>query len=554
MSDFKKVLLIICDQFRFPQHWGTQEKDGKSFTPSIDKLRKNGVEFLNTYIASSACNASRACIYTGKYGQETGVTSTSGFGNETANPENPEKFTDSIDWFGYHPHDPKCSLPHDTVIKTLGTHFREAGYRAIYKGKWHLSEVEGGWPDKAYDAAGLKCFGFEGWNPPEGHGNSALRWGMGADTSYVQDVANTLFELKDTNHNWFMAANLINPHDVGFFKDWPLTIPDMGVTAPDNAEDDLANKAAVQKLGKLYWNWVTFGGEAGREPTSNEWADYVNFYAYLAQIADFNIGVILQALELSGQEDETLVVFLSDHGEMGGSHGMTQKWYQSYEETIHVPLIFSNPKFVGRQEECMASLIDVAPTLLSQAGVNLREIPEKDAFRGRDLSPLLHRNPQIRERFEQDAVLYVTDDDIVGAFFEDIDIPEGAIKGPLNPDSDKDYMELLKKLVGGKKALSFPRHIRTVRTQDGWNLTQYTHTRVAGENGDHPGDEYEMYDLNASKDQMDNLATPENLEDPDNRKKFVELKRKLFSLLEEKYFHPSMRPPEEAEETEETEE
>ena len=169
MSEFKKILLIICDQFRFPQHWERDDDGQKSITPNLDKMREHGIEFVNTYIASAACNASRACIYTGKYSQETGVTSTSGFGNEgSGNEEDEGKEGDGQSWLGYHPYDPQCSLPHDTVIKTLGTHFRAADYRAIYKGKWHLSEVEGGWPNKAYDAEGLKAYGFEGWNPPGG--------------------------------------------------------------------------------------------------------------------------------------------------------------------------------------------------------------------------------------------------------------------------------------------------------------------------------------------------------------------------------------------------
>ena len=154
MSDqnFRKILLIICDQFRFPQHWGTH-KGERSFTPNIDKLRESGVEFVNTYIASAACNASRACIYTGKYSQETGVTSTSGFGYESSHPIYQALNPGEERWFGYHPYAPQCSLPSDTVIKTLGTHFRENDFRAIYKGKWHLSEVEGGWPNSLSPSA-----------------------------------------------------------------------------------------------------------------------------------------------------------------------------------------------------------------------------------------------------------------------------------------------------------------------------------------------------------------------------------------------------------------
>ena len=149
----------------------------------------------------------------------------------------------------------------------------------------------------------------------------------------------------------------------------------------------------------------------------------------------------------------------------------------------------------------------------------------------------------------QDAVLFVTDDDIVGSIFEDWEVPEWAhnLRYPPRP-ADGIFIERLKEEVADR--LDCPRHIRTIRTQDGWNLTQYVHTEVADRNRRHPGDEWEMYDLNASKDQLENLATKENLKNPDNKRKFAELRRKLFDLLDEKYFHPSLRTAEESAEAE----
>lgn len=540
LPKYGKILLIICDQFRFPQHWDSlMGKNGKLSIkdfPNLNRLCSTGREFNNAYIASSACNASRACIYTGKYGRETGVTSTSGFGNEGSHPILRNHDIDfDISWLGLHPSDPQCSLPPDEVIKTLGTHFRLADYRTIYKGKWHLSEVEGEWPDNPYGAEGLEQFGFEGWNPPEGHGNSPLRWGMGADTSYVQDAVNTLYELKDTTDDWFMAVNLINPHDIGFYDDWPMKIPDLGVEVPTSSEEDLIvnHKPEAQEIGKKFWNFSTFGLKG---PDPEVWREYCNYYAHLAQIADFNVGIILDALESTGQADDTMVVFLSDHGEMGGSHGMTQKWYQAYEETIHVPLIFSNPNLpsAGVSTDSMASLIDIAPTLLDLAGITLPE--GEDVLRGKSLKEIIG-TPDVEV---QDAVLYVTDDDIVGSAFADLDQNPGTETekfGRRERKHEIKYLKKLQKVVGGEDVLDAPRHVRAIKNKNNWKLVRYT--LEANWENEKSTEVYELYNLNNDPNETHNLAVERGHE-----KEFNILKSQLDDLLDEKYYHESMRTQE----------
>lgn len=573
---FDKVLLIICDQFRYPAHWGKLMDEGgslaKEYFPNYARLREKGLEFKNAYIASSACNASRATIYTGKYGKETGVTSTSGFGNETSSSDLNGGETSTSSWMGLHPDDPKCSLPSDDVIKTLGTHFKENGFRAIYKGKWHLSEVEGGWPDKAYAKEGLARFGFEGWNPPEGHGNTPLRWGMGADVSYVQDAVNSLYELKDTNHKWFMALNLINPHDVGFFSDWPMEVPDFGLEVPEsykNPEKLIAERPYAQAIGAWYWNSVTFrrkrAGKLGtQEVTSQEdWAKYANFYAHLAQIADFNMGIVLDALEATEQADDTLVVFLSDHGEMGGAHGQSQKFYQAYQESIHVPLVFSNPSLVSTKDahttESYASIIDIAPTLLSMAGIDLPK--GKNEFRGKDLTPILEN----KTATVQDAVLFVTDDDSVFSVLSGLDISEQDIpKGSKWKGmrlSEKEFLngkreELLEVGIGNvvlEELKQIPRFVRAIITNIGeeqWKLIIYTNGTdqsaeglqniVSGKDGSRW--DSEMYNLTTDSLENNNLAA--KLTEGDNQKTFDQLLENMGKLLDDKYYLPSLRPTE----------
>ena len=81
--------------------------------------------------------------------------------------------------------------------------------------------------------------------------------------------------------------------------------------------------------------------------------DYVNFYAHLHRVVDAKIGRLLDALgsadDPGSLRSRTVVVRCSDHGEMGLSHGgLRQKMFNAYEETINVPLVFSNPVLFPR--------------------------------------------------------------------------------------------------------------------------------------------------------------------------------------------------------------
>ncbi len=87
-------------------------------------------------------------------------------------------------------------------------------------------------------------------------------------------------------------------------------------------------------------------------------------------IIDDQLGRILQALEESGQRDNTIVVFTSDHGETLGDHGLVQKGCRFYEGLVRVPLIFSWPGHIeaGQRSDALVELSDKAPGCCSCAG------------------------------------------------------------------------------------------------------------------------------------------------------------------------------------------
>src|SRR5690606_31810439 len=99
-----------------------------------------------------------------------------------------------------------------------------------------------------------------------------------------------------------------------------------------------------------------------------------SYYGMITFI-DEQLGRVLDALDRSGQREETLVVFMSDHGETLGDHGLVLKGCRFYEGLVRVPLIVSWPGVVrqGHVRDDLVELTDVAPTLAAFAGVTLEE-------------------------------------------------------------------------------------------------------------------------------------------------------------------------------------
>jgi arylsulfatase A-like enzyme len=103
-------------------------------------------------------------------------------------------------------------------------------------------------------------------------------------------------------------------------------------------------------------------------------------------LIDAMVGELMAVLDETGQRRDTLVLFMSDHGEMLGDHGLIFKGSRFYEGLVHVPMIFSQPGRVreGVVSEALVELVDLPQTLLEAAG-----LPEGEGMQGKSLWPLL---------------------------------------------------------------------------------------------------------------------------------------------------------------------
>jgi arylsulfatase len=255
---------------------------------------------------------------------------------------------------------------------------------------------------------------------------------------------------------WFMAVNFVNPHDIMSFDygsgssmnlplglahavtvappaDIPLYRREWDIELPVNVIDDLSGAApAVREYADML-NTVF-----GPVTSDDQWRAGLNFYLNCLRDVDRSIEVVLDALEASGQADRTIVILTADHGEMAGSHGLRQKANLVYDENFHVPLVIKHPDFAGGGTTgVMASAVDLAPTVLDFAGLDMTAIgTELPALHGRSLVPALggHR---VRDGVLTAVESVISLDAEFWKALADPGAPERVLSGDLRPDFDK---------------------------------------------------------------------------------------------------------------------
>jgi len=172
-----------------------------------------------------------------------------------------------------------------------------------------------------------------------------------------------------TDFPWFMQVSFVGPHD-------PFDPPTQYASRYRDAQ--LPPPIPHSPAGKPAWS------SAQRKATAEEIDVARRQYCAAIELIDDQVGHIMHALEESGQAAETIIVFVSDHGEMLGDHG---RWRKAvfYESALRVPLTISLPgERTHRRVEALAELIDLTPTLLDAAGI--APLPGADAH---SLLPLL---------------------------------------------------------------------------------------------------------------------------------------------------------------------
>jgi arylsulfatase A-like enzyme len=493
------VLVIMTDEERYPPPYesGAEAEFRRTHLVARERLRARSIEAHRHYVASTACLPSRASLFTGHYPSLHGVVHTDGLAKGAGDP--------AIHW-----------LDPDTV-PTMGDWFRAAGYRTYYRGKWHISHADlldarTGRGLAANDRHGtvrpevvdlyrrtdrLDPFGFSGWIGREPHGADPADTGLVRDPIFADQVCSLFDELDADDSPWLAVASFVNPHDIAF-SGWGwdvLGLPPVEDVVPAVApapsqDDDLAGRPTAQGRFRSVWPQLLY-----RQPTD---AAYRRFYLWLHLLVDRAVARVLDRLAASPGAEETIVVFTSDHGDMLGAHGgLQQKWHVAYDEAVRVPLLVSGPGIEpgGAGVSVPTSHVDLLPTLLGLAGVDVGRAREAVAARhieaqplvGRDLSALLRGEVGAGE---VDAPQYFMTEDQISAGLRRTNRFTGE---PFEPVAEPANVESV---------------IATLDDGHLWKANRYYAVLDAGSEAAKAGppDEWELHDLTADPEERTNRA------------------------------------------------
>ncbi|MCP4312490.1 MAG: sulfatase-like hydrolase/transferase [Bacteroidetes bacterium] len=328
-------------------------------TPNIDRLAQHGVYFRDAFVTTPICAVSRASIVTGRYASTHGM-------NHFRTP-----------------------LDADVISKSYPALLHDNGYRTGLLGKWGMS-TEG--TEGIFDT-------FNGWMTQGSYFHDTDS-GRIHNSEWLAIRAKEFLESCTPEDPFCLTVLYKSPHhpyqpderDKELFAD--VHIPKRETDTP---EDYLA--MAPHVMEKSLNRWCYFD-ERKDEPTKNS---FEKDFLRCVKSLDRSVGKIMQTLQDLKLDENTVVIFLSDHGYLWGEHGLGGKWLL-YEESIRTPLIFYGPGIPdtmhGMKLDHLALNIDVAPTILDMAG-----IPVPDVMDGISLFPnLTGRQVQSRSDFFMEHV------------------------------------------------------------------------------------------------------------------------------------------------------
>jgi choline-sulfatase len=431
----QNLVIFIRDQVKpedlwLPRDWAREN------LPTRQWLLDNGLSFENSFTNTAMCSSARATFFTGKYPAQHELDLL------LSDIENPIL-------------DSEVQLNPD--LPTLGTVLGDLGYDVSFFGKTHLSKtfttVDG---EVVYQD--MTEYDFQDWQGPDAgqdmDPNNAGGGYADNDTRFISEATNWLNNRLDSGNAkpFAMVVSLVNPHDVlAYPLTWGEGDPDdyFGYTADmiEGSIDILPPTVNEPITGSITADGYAFSGnykpQIQREwlrsqiaaqplPTDQLKLNYLNFYGNLLKIADSQMGEVINTLAKHGEVNSTMFVSTADHGEMGMSHGgMVQKMFNAYEESIRVPMIWSNPKYFkgGQKSDALVSLIDFLPTVASLYGATEDAIANYD-LRGVDYSPIIRRASRKsklnHEKIEVQSSILYTYDDIYAGQDPRNSIPEGS--------------------------------------------------------------------------------------------------------------------------------
>ncbi len=417
MPERPNIIMILCDELRADALGCYGNPIVK--TPNIDRLAREGTRFSQCFVTQPTCTPSRASILTGCYPSALRARMVG------------------------------CYTPDDE--RFLPRVLAHAGYRRAAIGKLHLAPQaaepqlvaqaladDGGsyYGFQAVDLVnghGSRCFGnrYTDWlrervpdlderqanTTPYENGLNCWRWNLPEavhSSHYIADRTSDFLETA-SDAPYFLQVSFPDPH-------YPFTVPEPWASLYDPADmpppiPPVTESADMPALHERVYRGPQASASDGARPRDrvigtpphnyaqydeDDWRQVKAIYYGMVSLLDHSVGRILKAVDRLGMNDNTIIVFASDHGDYMGDHGLYGKGL-AYESALRTPLIYRGPGVAaGQTISSVESTLDIAPTLLDVAGV-----PEPEGIQGISLLRSLSGADQPRP----DAALVENDDD-----------------------------------------------------------------------------------------------------------------------------------------------
>ncbi len=382
MSSKPNIIVFMTDQ----QNALTVGRDKRAKTPNLDKFLSESVNFTECYTCAPHCCPSRASFFSSLYPSQHGV-----WNNVEVDNALSRGLYDDIELF------PELLKKQD--------------YHNVFSGKWHVSSTEGPL-DRGFDKVLREQTSNYGRTKPTNmpryndwrhvyvpgaemdtendcsskEDGRIVRPGYpgyyqyGINENPFNDTDTTemsceYIESYDYSSPLFMYVGTIGPHDPYFVPQRFLDMYDIDdIDLPQSFYDDMEDKPALYRRTKSMFAL-----------SENEHRESIRRYLAFVSYEDYLFGRVLQSIEASGQGDNTVVIYTSDHGDYLANHGLWAKGLPCFKEAYNIPLAIRGEGFSkGTICDNLTSITDIAPTILSIAGTAFsREII------GKSLAPVL---------------------------------------------------------------------------------------------------------------------------------------------------------------------
>jgi arylsulfatase A-like enzyme len=315
-------------------------------TPNLDKLASEGIRFTNCISGGPVCSPFRATFQTGLYCHKHGVD--------------------------------RNNTPLDPEHRTIGEEFTKGGYATGYIGKWHLGGLKPKDSPGGFIEPGEQRQGWHDWNGYERgheyfkvwkfneHGEKVRVKGYDWEPSWHTDMALSFAKKHSQQHKpWCYYLSYGPPHLPLQCPKKYLDVYDLNkIILPRDLENTL-NREDLSAIRKIY-------------------------HVYYAQVTavDYEIGRLMKGLKALGLDDNTIVLYTSDHGDVLGRHRKYHKGkYRGkglpFESAFRIPLILRWPNKISTTVcDTLVNSVDLAPTILDLAG-----LPEPKQFQGDSMAP-----------------------------------------------------------------------------------------------------------------------------------------------------------------------